>query len=48
MATLKADYRKEAKQSVPLDGLNRLVNEISGQNASNMNKYTKSMTTMVS
>ena len=30
-----------------LDGLNRLVNKISGQNASNMNKYTESMTALV-
>ena len=48
MATLKAEYRKEAEQIVLLDGLSQLVNKISGQNASNMNKYTESMTALVS
>ena len=31
LATLKADYRKEAEQSVLLDGIEQLVTQISGQ-----------------
>ena len=47
MATLKADYRKGAEQGVLLDGLQRLITQISGQNVDNMNKYTENMTTLV-
>ena len=47
LATLKVDFRKEAEQSVLLDGLQRLITQISGQNVDNMNKYTESMTTLV-
>ena len=31
LSTLKADFRKEAEQSVLLDGLQKLVTQISGQ-----------------
>ena len=47
LATLKADFHKEAKQSVLLDGLERLITKISGQNVENMNKYSKNMMTLV-
>ena len=39
LATLKADFDKETKQSVLLDGLERLIMKISGQNVDNMNRY---------
>ena len=47
LATLKADFRKEAEQSVLLDGLQRLITQVSGQNVDNMNRYTENMTTLV-
>ena len=47
LATLKADYRKEAEQSVLLDGIERLITQILGQNVSNMNQYNENMTTLV-
>ena len=36
LATLKEDYKKEAEQSVLLDGITRLITQISGQNMENM------------
>ena len=48
LSTLKADFRKEAEQSALLDGLQRLVTQISGQNVKNMNKYAENMMTLVS
>ena len=47
LATIKADYRKEAEQSVLLDGLERLITKISGQNVDNINRYTDNMTALV-
>ena len=47
LATLKADFRKEAEQSVLLDGLDRLFSKISGQNMENMSRYNENMTTLV-
>ena len=37
LAILKADFHKEAQQSGLLDGLERLITTISGQNVDNMN-----------
>ena len=48
LATLKQDFRKEVEQSVLLDGITRLINEISGQNVINMNKYMENMKMLVS
>ena len=39
LATLKEDYRKEAGQSVLLDGINPLITQISDQNVYNKNKH---------
>ena len=36
LATLKAEFKREAEQSV-LDGLQRFITQISGQNVDNMN-----------
>ena len=47
LATLKEDYKKEAEQSVLLDGLTRLITQISGQNVDNMNYYMENMTSLV-
>ena len=44
---MKADYKKEVDQSVLLDGLQRLITQISGQNVDNMNRYTENMTILV-
>ena len=38
LATLKTDFQKEAEQGVLLDGLQRLITQISGQNVDNMNR----------
>ena len=38
LVTLKADFKKEAEQGVLLEGLERLITMISGQNVDNMNK----------
>ena len=43
LATLKADFKKEAEQGILFDGLERLINKISGQNIDNMNKYIENM-----
>ena len=47
LATPKADFKKEAEQGVLLDGLERLITKISGQNVDNINQYTENMTTLV-
>ena len=47
LATLKADFRKEAEQTVLFDSLQKLNTQISGQNVDNMNKYTENMMTLV-
>ena len=47
LATLKEDYKKEVEQSVLLDGLTRLITQISGQNVDNMNCYAENMTSLV-
>ena len=47
LATLNVDFKKEAEQGVLLDGLERLITKISGQNVDNMNKYTENMTSFV-
>ena len=39
---------KEQEEGVLLNGLERLILKISGQNTDNMNKYTENMTTLVS
>ena len=43
LATLKEDYRKEAEQSVLLDGITRLITQISGQNKENMTTLVTSL-----
>ena len=48
MKVWKETLRKEHKEGVLMNGLDRLVTKISGQDADNMNKYTENMTTLVS
>ena len=45
LAKLKEVYSKEAEQNVLLDGIERLITQILGQNVSNMNQYNENMTT---
>ena len=40
--------RKEAEEGVLLNGLEKLITKISGQNIDNMNKYTENFMTLVS
>ena len=40
--------QKEQEEGVLLNGLERLISKIGGQNTDNMNKYTENMTTLVS
>ena len=47
LKNLKEVFRKEAEQGVLLDGLERLITKISGQNVDNMKKYTENMTMLV-
>ena len=48
MKAHKDILRKEQEEDVLLNGLERLIMKISGQNIDNMNKYTEIMTTLVS
>ena len=48
LKNLREVFCKEAEQGVLLDGIERLIMKISGQNVENMNKYTENMTTLVS
>ena len=43
LATLKEDYKKEAEQSVLLDGITRLITQNSGQNTENMTVLVTSL-----
>ena len=47
LKNLKEVVHKEAEQGVLLDGLERLITKISGQNVDNMNKYIENMTMLV-
>ena len=47
MTKLREEKKKEAEQTVLLDGIERLITTISGQNTSNMNLYNENMTTLV-
>ena len=47
LATLKEDYKKEGEQSILLNGLTRLITQISGQNVDNMNRYIENMISLV-
>ena len=47
IAILKSDFRKEAEDSLILDGLRKLLLQISGQNALNINKYSENMSAIV-
>ena len=40
--------QKEQEEGVLLNGLERIISKINGQNTDNMNKYTENMTTLVS
>ena len=44
---IKEERRKEAEQTTYLDGLERVITQIHGQNTSNMNLYKEDMTTLV-
>ena len=48
MTALKAEYKKEIEQGVLLDGLERVLTKIAGQNVDNMNKYMENMTLVTS
>ena len=48
MKVWKETLCKEHEEGVLLKDLERLVTQISGQDADNMNKYTENMTTLVS
>ena len=47
LAKLKEVYSKEAEQNVLLDGIERLITQILGQNISNMNQYNENITILV-
>ena len=47
MTKLREDRKKEAEQSVLLDGIEHLIIQISGQNTLNMNLYNENMMTLV-
>ena len=44
---IKEILKKDAEQEVLLEGLERLVTKILGQNVENMTQYNKNMTTLV-